>query len=173
MINLSQFKLLFPKAVKMPEAYNTLVAEMFNAEIITDLRSMYFFAQMAHETCGFKYIGELGGRSYFTRYDGRMGNIVAGDGYKYRGRGWIQLTGKYNYTLYGQKLGIDLKNNPDLAGTPSIAAKVACLYWTDHGCNALADNRDFRTITKKINGGLNGYTDRLNWLAKIRHVVGG
>lgn len=94
-------------------------------------------------------------------YGGRMGNTEAGDGYKYRGRGFVQLTGKANYEAAGKALGIDLVNNPDLAAVPAIAAQIATWYWQSKG--GLADAAragDVAAATKKINGGLNGFDVR-------------
>ena len=182
MITLDQFTKLFPKAVRMPDTYQALVDEMIVGKIDNNLRQSYFLAQLAHESAGFHYIKELGGPSYFKKmYDisgnrpsvaRRLGNIHAGDGARFPGRGWIQLTGRHNYTLYSQLLGLDLVGNPELAGNPEVAAKVACKYWVDHACNALSDSSDFVAVTKKINGGTNGLPDRRRWLAKIQHIIG-
>lgn len=101
----------------------------------TDLRWLaYMFATTFHETARkMQPITEYGARSYFNRYEGRkdLGNTVAGDGYKYRGRGYVQLTGRRNYTLASQKLGIDLVNNPDRALEPTIAAAIMFLGMTE------------------------------------------
>ncbi len=169
MLTITQFKKLFPNAVTPDETYKGLVAAMFNYDIIGKNRESMFLAQLAHESGGFRWDHELGNRAYFSRYDGRkdLGNSQPGDGYRFRGRGWIQLTGRSNYNTYGKKLGIDLMNNPDLATTKDVAAKIACQYWVDHNCNALADSGNFIAITKKINGGTNGLKDRQAWLAKI------
>jgi putative chitinase len=170
MLKLEQFKKLFPNAKKQEEVYKGLTAAMFLYDIIGKERESYFLAQLAHESCGFLYHYELGNKSYFKRYDGRkdLGNTVVGDGYRYRGRGFIQLTGRANYREFGKKLGLDLENNPDIAADPQVAAKVAAQYWKDRKCNELADKQDFRGVTKKINGGYNGYADRVSWLNKIQ-----
>lgn len=93
-------------------------------------------------------------------YGGRLGNTSPGDGYKYRGRGYIQLTGKENYERYGKKLGIDLVNDPDLANDPSIAIKIAAEYLKDRGVNV--DN---------IFGAATGGTKRKNLTAKWRKTL--
>jgi hypothetical protein len=92
-------------------------------------------------------------------YGGRLGNSDADDGYKYRGRGVIQLTGKANYAHFGKKIGVDLINNPDLASEPNTAAKLAIAFWQEN-VKAAGKNGDVRTATLGVNGGLNGLSDR-------------
>jgi len=129
-------------------------------------RLCHFLAQLAHESGGFFYDEELAsGHAYENRLD--LGNNQIGDGVRYKGRGLIQLTGRQNYSIYGQKLGIDLISNPDLAKNPDIAVRVSVLYWSINECNVLADSGDFHGITRKINGGLNGLHDRWLWLNRI------
>jgi putative chitinase len=94
-------------------------------------------------------------------YSGRMGNTEDGDGWKYHGRGLIQLTGKDNYTRCGEALGIDLVNNPDLLLEPEFATASAGWFWRKHGLNQLADLGDWVAITKRINGGIHGIDDRV------------
>ncbi|MFZ4601661.1 MAG: glycoside hydrolase family 19 protein [Caulobacterales bacterium] len=136
--------------------------ELPRAQINTGLRIAHFIAQMAHESA-FRYMEELGKDEYFTRYDGRkdLGNTQPGDGLRYKGRGIIQLTGRNNYGIYGQKLGLDLVNNPQLASDPIVATKVATLYWTERRINQPADADDVYTVTRRINGGQNGIDDRI------------
>lgn len=95
-------------------------------------------------------------------YSNRMGNGTAesGDGWKYRGRGLKQLTGKDNYTRCGAALGLDLVNNPDYLLDPEGAALSAAWFWNVNKCGALADADDFVGLTKKINGGTIGLPDR-------------
>lgn len=94
-------------------------------------------------------------------YGGRMGNDKAGDGFKYRGRGAIQLTGKANYAAASKDLGIDLMSNPDMvANDPAVSAKVAAWYWKKNNLGAAARTGDVTAVTKKINGGTNGLDDR-------------
>lgn len=94
-------------------------------------------------------------------YAGRMGNTEDGDGWKYHGRGLIQLTGKDNYTRCGEALDIDLVNNPDLILEPEFAAASAGWFWRKHGLNQLSDLGDWVAITKRINGGIHGIDDRV------------
>ncbi len=131
--------------------------------INTALREAHFWAQAAHETGGFKHMFEIWGPTPAqSRYEGRkdLGNTEPGDGFKYRGRGIFQLTGRANYKKYGDILGIDLVGNPDLAADPKVALRIACEYWKSRKLNELADKDDCVAITKKINGGTNGLADR-------------
>lgn len=99
-------------------------------------------------------------------YGGRMGNKEPGDGYKYRGRGSIQITGRDNYRALGQKLGLDLENNPDLLLDPAIAAKASVQWWKDSGAGAKARSGDVRGTTQIVNGGQNGIAHRDQLYAK-------
>lgn len=92
-------------------------------------------------------------------YGGRMGNKEEGDGYKYRGRGALQLTGKAQYEEMGKKLGIDLVNNPDLAMDPKYSAQIAVQHWKSSGADKAAQAGDFLTARKRTNGGTNGLDD--------------
>ena len=94
-------------------------------------------------------------------YGGRMGNDKPGDGFKYRGRGLIQLTGANNYRAAGAALGLDLVNHPELVEQPEAAALVAGWFWQSNGLNELADSGQFAKITRTINGGLTGQADRV------------
>jgi putative chitinase len=95
-------------------------------------------------------------------YSGRMGNGPAesGEGWKYRGRGLKQLTGKDNYTRCGGAIGLDLVGNPDLLLEPVAAARSAGWFWRANNLSAFADVGDLQGMTKKINGGLIGYAER-------------
>lgn len=103
-------------------------------------------------------------------YGGRLGNAL-GEGYLYRGRGLIQLTGKNNYARYGRLAGVDLVKNPSLLCDPRVSALVAGLFWQANGCNELADKNDVLAITKRINGGITGLSHRRqNLLIASRHL---
>ncbi|WP_395605240.1 glycoside hydrolase family 19 protein [Pseudomonas sp. B16120] len=93
-------------------------------------------------------------------YAGRMGNTAPGDGWKYRGRGLIQVTGKANYAVCGEALGLDLINQPELLEQSQYAAMSAAWFWSANGLNTLADAGDLTKITQRINGGTNGQADR-------------
>jgi len=137
------------------------------------LRLAHFMAQVGHESGGFRYMQELGGSSYFARYDGRadLGNSQPGDGARFHGRGPIQLTGRRNYRAYGEALGIDFEGSPEIVAMPSIGMLVAAKYWSDHGLNALADQDDITNITRRINGGTNGLADRTQRLITAKEII--
>ncbi len=124
-------------------------------EISNRLRIIHAVAQACHESGYFKTLYEYGGPGYCARYDGRadLGNTQPGDGFRFRGRGIVQITGRDNYTRYGKRLGIDLIASPDKAAEPDIAAAIFALYWTDKGLNAYADKDDGRAISRAINRG--------------------
>ncbi|HWA01367.1 MAG TPA: glycoside hydrolase family 19 protein [Caulobacterales bacterium] len=108
-------------------------------------------------------------------YGGRMDNTQPGDGYKYRGRGLLQITGRENYTKFGPKLGLDLVNDPEQAIAPAHALKLAAAIWSDHryhgkGCNEMADADDVVGVTNAINGGEIGLDQREQWLAKAKPI---
>ena len=107
-------------------------------------------------------------------YGGRMGNgpEETGEGFKYHGRGLIQLTGKELYGNCGSSIGVDLLSNPNLLNTPEYAALSAGWFWNKKGLNSLADSQDFETMTKRINGGLIGLDDRKAKIAKALSVLG-
>ncbi len=107
-------------------------------------------------------------------YGGRMGNDVesSGEGWKYRGRGIKQLTGKENYERSGAGLGVDLVENPDLLLEPKYAALSAGWFWNKHNLNDLADKGDIETMTKRINGGLLGLDARKAAIKKAESVLG-
>jgi predicted chitinase len=124
-----------------------------------------FLAQMAHESGNFRYDEEIhDGSNYEGRSD--LGNTQPGDGKRYKGRGYIQLTGRANYTHYGSKLGVDLAGKPELAKRPDIAADVAVAYWNERVDRAAAVKGDVRTVTRNINGGYNGLQDRIDKFKK-------
>jgi putative chitinase len=138
--------------------------------LATELRLAHVLAQLGHESDGFLAMEEYAsGAAYEGRLD--LGNVRVGDGRRYKGRGPIQVTGRDNYRRYGRMLGIDLERRPELASAPSIGLMVSCAYWTEKGLNALADRDDVEGITRRINGGLNGYADRRARLAVAKALL--
>jgi putative chitinase len=133
--------------------------------IKTKERQAAFVAQILHETACFRYMKEIAsGAAYDTgKLAAKLGNTPAkdGDGQKYKGRGAIMITGKDNYQKISDALGVDFVSHPELLEQPSYTIQSACWWWWNAGLNKLADEGDFKTITKKINGGYNGYLDRL------------
>lgn len=158
-------------------------------EINTPERIAMFMAQVGHESGGLctleenlnykperlqqifpKYFRDVDPNDYGRNpekianrvYSNRMGNgdEESGDGYRYRGRGAIQLTGKDNYTHCGNDLGVDLTENPDYLTTPEGAIASAAWFWNSRDLNKWADEGDVLTVTKKINGGTIGLDER-------------
>lgn len=128
-----------------------------------------FFAQMEHESWDFERLKEVPhGKAGFKKYDikhnpkqaQRLGNTRPGDGQRYHGRGYIQLTGRSNYQMAGDALGYDLINKPQLAAHPDIAAQIAVWYWNTRVKPNVRDFRDTATVTKYINPALKGLEDR-------------
>jgi predicted chitinase len=157
----------------------SLVAAMKEFGIDQNLRrAAAFIAQLAHESGQFRYMQELWGPTDAQkRYEPpsdlarRLGNTQKGDGFRFRGRGPIQVTGRANYEKYGKLLGIDLVNDPDQASTPQVGFRLAGLFWDRNGLNALADANDFVGITKRINGGTNGLADRQQFYDRALQVL--
>lgn len=142
--------------------------------IDSDVRQAAFIAQIGHESGRLVYVRELWGPTPAqARYEGRvdLGNTQPGDGKRFMGRGLIQITGRANYQRVGDALGIDFVSSPELLEQPANAALSAAWFWNTHGLNELADTGDFRTITTRINGGMNGYTDRLALLALAKTAL--
>lgn len=104
-------------------------------------------------------------------YGNRMGNTEQGDGWKYRGRGLIQITGRANYDACGEALALDLINHPELLEKPQHACMSAAWFWASRGLNTLADAGKFDAITQRINGGQNGASDRQALYAKALKVL--
>lgn len=183
------------------EAFLTYGEEALKKSGIIDAvtRLQYFLAQLGHESNGLTHREEnlnysaarlmeiwpsrfptLDIAKQYERnpeklanfvYGGRMGNTNSGDGYRFRGRGYIQLTGRDAYREVGRIAGLNLENNPELAAKPENAIKIACSFWTWKNINPACDVSDFTAVTKKINGGTNGLNDRLQWLSKVKTVV--
>ena len=166
--------------------------------IVTRLRIAAFIAQIGHESGqltrlveNLNYSAEGLMKTWPSRFDlvrataaarkpeqianivyaGRMGNTEPGDGWKYRGRGLFQVTGRANYAACGEALGLDLINQPTLLEQPQYAAMSAAWFWSTRGLNTLADAGDFVKITRRINGGLTGQEDRQALYEKALKVL--
>lgn len=136
-------------------------------QINTPLRAAAFLAQIAHESVDLRFMAEVWGpteqqKKYepHTHVSQSLGNVEEGDGYKYRGRGPIQITGRSNYEKFGALIGEDLVTDPDAAADPKHAFKIAAHFWDMHKLNEFADKKDILEITKKINGGTTGLANR-------------
>lgn len=147
-------------------------------EINTPARLAAFLSQIGHESGGFKFVREIAsGAAYQGRAD--LGNTRPGDGERYRGRGLIQVTGRANYRALTERLRarLGVVQVPNFEDTPVAledtrwAALSAGDYWDSRGLNALADIGDFKKITKKINGALNGLDDRLARWEKAKQAI--
>lgn len=169
--------------------------------IDTPKRQAAFIAQCGHESGGFKLLSEnlnyraetlcklwpkrfptLEFAKQFEKnpkkiansvYANRMGNRdeASGDGYRFRGRGCIQLTGHSGYYHAGQALGVDFVMNPDLVATPKYAVLTAGWFWSTHGCNELADAANWTGLTKRINGGTIGLNERISHTVHAMAVI--
>ncbi|MEP7342306.1 MAG: glycoside hydrolase family 19 protein [Acidobacteriota bacterium] len=166
-------------AAKREQYLPFLNAIMPMYEIDSPLRVAAFLAQIAHESGELKFWEEIWGPTAAQkRYEPpsdlakRLGNTQPGDGKRYKGRGPIQITGRFNYRKYGGLLGVDLEGNPDMAATTQIGLQVAGEYWKTNGLNELADIPDFTTITKRINGGLNGLASRQKYYERAKQAIG-
>jgi putative chitinase len=151
-----------------------LNAAMVHYQIIGPKRVAAFIAQIGHESGQLKYVKEIWGPTAVqARYEGRkdLGNTVAGDASKYRGRGLIQITGRANYMACGEALGLDLIKQPELLEKPHHACMSAAWFWATKGLNTLADAGQFDKITRRINGGQNGAADRQALYARALKVL--
>jgi hypothetical protein len=119
--------------------------------------------------CSFQAIEERGSSAYFRRYDGResLGNNQPGDGARFKGRGYIQLTGRHNYTYYGNALGVDLVKHPEKALEPKIAAEVLALYFKSRRVHLAARARRWQSVRTLVNGGTNGLERFLACVGKL------
>lgn len=199
-VTAAQLKVLAPNArtaylTAFADADTVLAVHGINA---TPLRLAHFMAQVLHESGGLtiqiesmNYRAERIVEVWPSRfptvasaqpfahnpqaladkvYGGRMGNVDPHDGFKYIGRGLLQITGRESYARYGQLLGAPLEATPDLAFDGAWALKIAAEEWHASGCNALADEDNLRKVTRAINGGLIGLASRQDWLAKTKHI---
>ena len=151
-----------------------LNAAMVHYQIIGPKRVAAFIAQIGHESGQLKYVKEIWGPTAAqARYEGRkdLGNTVAGDGSKYRGRGLIQITGRANYMACGEGLGLDLIKQPELLEKPQHACMSAAWFWATKGLSTLADAGQFDKITRRINGGQNGAADRQTLYTRALKVL--
>lgn len=174
---------------------------LHGASLTTPLRLAHFLAQTLEETGGYVIFVESGNYSatrmcevwpsrfhsvaeaapyahnaeklFNNVYANRMGNgpPASGDGYRYRGRGILQTTGREAYAKYGKRCGVDFEGNPDLIYEAEHALKPALAEWTDSGCNALADADNIREITHRVNGGYTNLAERERWLGVVKPLI--
>lgn len=175
LIDASELTSIMPNAGRrIPIFLPHLSEAMYEFGITSGERMAAFLAQIAHESGELRYVRELAsGEAYEGRAD--LGNTEAGDGVKFRGRGLIQLTGRRNVQDISDFFGIDFVSDPSLLETPEWACRSAGWFWASRKLNVLADFNDeenFKLITKRINGGLNGWADRLKYWNRARRVLG-
>ena len=201
-LTLEQLKQLLPKNPYVEHWHKALSQLLPDYEINTPQRVAAFIAQCAHESGEFTMIKEnLNYRwetlrkifpKYFPTdelakqfaqkpeaiankvYANRMGNgdEASGDGYRYSGRGLIQLTGKDNYFWFAESIGISAEEASEYMSTFEGAAQSACWFWETNNLNKWADQGDIETLTRKINGGTIGIEDRKKHYAHALHVLG-
>lgn len=180
-MTLQQLLQIFQNASRQAGVFlSALNVAMNKYQITSPKRIAAFLAQIGHESGELRYVRELGSDQYLSKYDtgslaARLGNTpeADGDGQKYRGRGLIQITGRRNYLACSQALFGDdrLLRQPELLEQPQWACESAAWFWQSNGLNELADKDQFTTITRCINGGLNGLDNRLQLWARAKAVL--
>lgn len=175
MITTAQLLQIMPNAGARAALFAPHLANaMLDYDIDTPARQAAFIAQVAHESGELRYVRELAsGDAYEGRKD--LGNTMPGDGRRFRGRGLIQITGRANYaacSLYLYDDATILQSNPEQLEQPREAAWSAAWFWRSRGLNDLAERGDFRGITKRINGGYNGQTERERYWARAKIILG-
>lgn len=149
--------------------------------IDTPVRMAMFIAQTGHETASLQYVREVWGQTDAQlRYEGRedLGNTLPGDGFRFRGRGLIQTTGRANYRHLRDRLRKggyrcpDFEQEPERLEEPQWAALSACDYWAMRRINEAADAGNFELVTRLVNGGTNGIEDRINRWERAKRVLG-
>jgi len=146
---------------------------------IRGIQLAQFLGQCAHETQDFVTLKEFGGKLDFEKYDPKfnpekaklLGNTHPGDGVRYHGRGFIQLTGRENYRKVGNAIGLPLEEKPELAERPDVAAKVAVWYWQNRVAPRVKNFSDTQASTRPINAGLHGIEDRVIKFNAIMQII--
>lgn len=177
MLTIDQLSQIFPKAnlMRLGVFLGPLNEAMYAYDITTPLQQAAFLAQIGHESGQFRYVREIWGPTPAqARYEGRkdLGNTEVGDGVRFMGRGLIQITGRANYKACSDALGVDLISNPELLERADLAVLSAAWFWEKRAINVPAAKGDFERVTKLVNGGLNGYDDRLAIYNRAKEILG-
>jgi len=183
MLTIEQLQAIMPllPAAKRTTYFPFLTAAVSEFGIDQPARTAAFLAQLAHESAQFKFMEEIWGPTAAQRrYEPpdklatTLGNTEPGDGFRFKGRGPIQVTGRANYRRFGDLLGLDLVATPAQAASPEVAFRIAALFWSKKGLNELADRvtpEAFREITRRINGGFNGLAERQRFYETAKTVL--
>lgn len=139
---------------------------------ITGVELAALLAQSATETASFTRMVEQGDRRYFRQYDGKLGNNQPGDGYRYRGRAFLHITGKYWYTRIGKEMGIDLVKHPELLERADVGAKASIIFWKIWVKPYVSDFNNVTLVTKRVNGGTGALDDREANFADYKQKLG-
>ncbi|KAL9656003.1 hypothetical protein ABK040_007624 [Willaertia magna] len=174
-LSVVQLQKIMPKIT--PQKANLYIRYLNDAmkegQINNCCRQSAFLAQIGHESGDLNWFEEFAdGSAHEGRKD--LGNTQPGDGKRYKGRGPIQLTGRINYRAAGQALGLDLEGNPTLAAKPEVGFRTAQWFWNTKNLNSYCDcsQSGFDQITRRINGGFNGKTDRDAHFVRAKAVLG-
>ena len=173
MITAAQLKAIMPRARQSDIALiiDPLNETLVKYEINTPRRIAAFIGQVAQETMSLYYREEdASGIAYEWRKS--LGNVQAGDGVRFKGRGLLQITGRVNYEHCARETGLDIVNHPQIAASPKGACEVSGWFWKVHGLNAHADLEEYVFISKVVNGGTNGLDQRLEFTKVALGVLG-
>lgn len=175
LFTLQQLIQILPNASPVAGVFVPLLNTAMNRyQIVGSKRMAAFNAQIGHESGQLRYLNEVWGPiAAQAGYEGRaaLGNTMPGDGFRHRGRGLIQITGRANYAACGEALGLDLLAHPELLEMPQHACMSAAWFWANTGLNTLADAGQFDKITLRINRGQNGAADRHALFARALKVL--
>jgi predicted chitinase len=145
-------------------------ASLDGCQIYSPLTAVAAIATIAVETGAFCPLKERGGPAYLTNlYENRsdLGNDQPGDGVKFRGRGFVQITGRWDYQHFGEKIGVDLLGNPDAALNPAIAAEILAWYFAERQIRQYADQQNWEMVRRRVNGGLNAWQQFIDAVTKL------
>jgi putative chitinase len=202
-LTLSKLKRILPNTDNINDWYDSLIKILVDYDINTPKRISAFLAQTAHESADYTQLAEnlnysasrlmqvwprrfpnINIAKQYERNPQKLGNFTyanrlgngppeSGDGYRYRGRGLIQLTGKANYNAFGNSIGISPEEASDYLETFDGAVHSACWFWDVNDLNLYSDKGDIKGQTIKINGGTNGLSDRINRFLKYLKILQG